>query len=144
MKPARFMPKIYLPERLTFALYWKVWVFPSKRAMHAYAAWRTDGRNVDGFAGIVIPMHTERIIGRRPELRPKLGELLLCRQALGTSVLSHEALHMATSTLRSVGPTELLRLGPEIDEPEERLAYLMCGLCRQVVDGLYERDILPA
>lgn len=150
VKPALRIPRELRPAELTFRLYWRVYVFASKEAMHRYEQWRNDEDRALRFLGMVIPMPVFRVDARGyvASCRPKLGELLLHRQRLGTAVLCHESIHMATESLRAVALLQgvpvrkLLGLGKEIDDKEERLAYVSCELCRQIVDALYEHHLV--
>lgn len=150
VKPARFMPRELRPPSLEFRLYYKVMVFPADTFMRGYAQRRRpEGVSSDHYAAITLPSPSLSYRGAHAgRLLPKLGELCLWSSRLGTSVLSHEAVHLAIDALRTAGqvetgdPLHYLGLGEEIDFKEERLAYLTCGLCRQIVEGLYDLGLL--
>ena len=152
VKPARYVPRDLRPAQLSFKLYWRVYVFATKQAMRSYSQWRTAAERSGRFLGQVLPMPVLRFdkSGRATACRPKLGEVLLCRQGLSSDVISHESIHVATETLRAVAnvmslePDALLRLGGEIDDVEERLCYIACRVCGQIVDELHERKLFTS
>lgn len=137
VQPAKYMPRDLRPVKCEFRLWWRVIIFPTKEALYAYADWRSAGRKEgEKFTGIVMPMHTvDYKPGGEGRLKSKLGEVLLDRAKLAAAVICHESIHVATSTLRCLDAP--LDLGPEIGDAEERLSYMACGACRQIVDALY-------
>jgi len=136
VKPARFNP-----FALPFRHYWRVIVFPSKKAMHSYGHWRSPRpENKSGYEGICIPFWRWNPLTEQPG--PKLGEVLFYRGRLGTSVITHEAIHVTASTMRVLVNREAVDLGDENGDPEERFAYTHCSLCRQLVDGFHAVGLL--
>lgn len=90
------------------------------------------GHTVD-YGAIVIPdykVDTEGYISSR------VGWLGLCRPNLDASIVTHEALHIATSYLRLRG---LLKLGEEIDDDEEMLAYTLGTVVSQIGTYIHKR-----
>lgn len=155
VRPARWMPSHLLPAALTHRLYWIVRVFEDAEAARAFHVWRCLEPATD-FEGEVVPLPVIRFPKRKrggkrrpPHLLPRQGELLLHRGWIGTEVIAHEAVHLATSTLRALADLSsadagLVALGEEIDDNEERLAYLAGIFARLVTDGLWAHGLVPA
>jgi hypothetical protein len=140
LRPSAHMPTELIPEGLGSRIWWSMLVFPDIDAMRCYAAWRTRGRCSDAFHGIAIPFYRWSFVKREDgRIIPKLGEVLFSREHLSTPVISHEAIHVATSTLRALRVP--LDLGEDIGDCEERLAYMACSITQQIVDRLWEAGI---
>lgn len=143
VRPWRHVPPSLLPAGLTRRFWWRVVVFPDRDSQRRYHAWRTREADRDGFGAIVIPLMVLNIRrDRPPRLDSRLGEVLLRRGALGTELISHEAVHVAASTLRlladAAGDPRGLDLGDEIGNREEQLAYMAGGFARDTVAALYD------
>lgn len=96
-------------------------------------------RDKDGdYGALTVPIWREKYDGDRVILAPKLGDVLFYRDCLGSSCVSHEAVHMSTSYLRRIGR---LKLDEQIDDDEELLAYCIGGCTRQIVDKCYAIDL---
>ncbi|HEY9748316.1 MAG TPA: hypothetical protein V6C63_06550 [Allocoleopsis sp.] len=132
VKPAKWNP--YKPP---FRFYWNVHIFESKTAMWAAGAKVSacDRDKDGGYGALTVPLWRERYEGDETILAPKLGDVLFHRDCLGSSCVSHEAVHMSTSYLRRISKLEL---SEDIDDSEELLAYCIGGCTRQIVDKCYE------
>jgi hypothetical protein len=120
-----------------------VTLFPDRDSQRRYHAWRTREEDQGGFGAIVIPLQALDIQPGQPmRLQSRLGEVLFRRGAIGTEIVAHEAVHVATSTLRMVASAadeeRALDLGDEIGDREELLAYVAGGFARDVVAALYD------
>jgi hypothetical protein len=90
------------------------------------------GHTVD-YKAIVIPDYNVDENGRIPS---RVGWVGLCLPYLDASIITHEALHIATSYLRLKG---LLKLGEDIDDDEETLAYTLGTVMSQIGEYIYKR-----
>lgn len=117
-------------------LYWDVRVYPTRRQMRAgYRRLDPANRPDDTFAAIVMPLVTWTTAeAKTPE--PSLGHVLFTKEKLDSEIVAHEAVHMATSYMRR--RRWRLRLTSEIDDHEERLAYLIGRCAALVANELHE------
>jgi hypothetical protein len=65
-----------------------------------------------------------------------VGWVGLCLPYLDAGIIAHEALHIATSYLRLKG---LLKLGEDIDDDEEALAYTLGTVMSQIGTYIHKR-----
>jgi hypothetical protein len=150
IRPWRYIHRELRPKTLESRFYWNVLVFPDLRTLRRYVEWRT-GEPAAGCraAAQVSPLP---IVGYRKGMRPRvhsrLGEALFARGHIGTEIVSHEAVHIATSTLRAVElqatgncTAKLLKLTVDIDNGEERLAYMIGSCARQLVAAFYDAKL---
>lgn len=128
-------PGYYNPWLKEYRHYYHVSVFPDNQAMWEYgrklSSFEKDQKG--GWSAITIPIWREKYKNDRVIKAPKIGDVLFDRDHLSIDVISHEAVHMATSYLRFL---ERLKLSEQIDEDEERLAYCVChctnAICLQL------------
>lgn len=131
-------PGRYNPFRPSFRHYYRVRAFVEKKAMWAVAAklspWEKDQDG--GFGALTMPKYRQRP-GENDEwiISPKIGDLLFCKDYIGSEVISHESVHAATSFLRILGK---LKLNDQIDDDEELLAHCVGSIMRQIVQGFYD------
>lgn len=134
--PAKFNPFIK-----DFRHYYHVHIFETRATMWDAGAklstWDKDKNG--GYGALTVPLWRERYEGENRITAPKIGDVLFCKEILGSECISHEAVHMATSYLRL---TNQLILTSQIDENEEKLAYCIGSCTRQIVDNLYKLRIL--
>jgi hypothetical protein len=127
VKPSKGNP--YKPPS---KFYWHVHIFGAKVSSCEHDK---DG----GYGALTVPLWREKYLEDGSVLlAPKLGDVLFYRDCLGSECVSHESVHMATSYLRRIGS---LKLGSDIDDDEELLAYCI-GICtQQIVDKCYENEL---
>lgn len=137
----KVIPAKYNPFLKDYHHYYHVHIFESKAKMWEFGAklsiWNKD--KIGGYGAITIPIWHEKYNGSERITSPKIGDVLFCKEILGSECISHEAVHMATSYLRF---TNQLLLTEQIDENEEKLAYCIGSCTRQIVDNLYKLKIL--
>jgi hypothetical protein len=92
-----------------------------------------------GYGALTVPLWREKIKNGELVKAPCVGRVLFYKDLLGSEVISHEAVHMATSYLRFINQ---LKLSDQIDADEEKLAYCAGSCTRQIVDSLYKSKIL--
>ena len=134
--PGRFNP--FIRE---FRHYYHVLVFETKQDMWDAGAKLSSFEKDQngGYGALTIPLWRERHDGEKWIKAPKIGTVLFYKDLLGSEVISHEAVHMATSYLRH---TKELKLSDQIDDDEEKLAYCIGSCVRQIVDNLYKLKVL--
>ncbi|HYW17716.1 MAG TPA: hypothetical protein VE956_00130 [Nodularia sp. (in: cyanobacteria)] len=137
----KVIPAKYNPFIKDFRHYYHVHIFEARATMWDAGAklspWDKD--KIGGYGALTIPLWRERYEGDKRITAPKIGNVLFCKEILGSECISHEAVHMATSYLRL---TQQLQLTGQIDENEEKLAYCIGSCTRQIVDNLYKLKIL--
>lgn len=72
-------------------------------------------------------------------IAPKVGDVLFHKELLGINAVTHEAVHAATCFLRIL---DKLKLGDQIDDNEELLAYCVGSIAGQIVNRIYHLKIL--
>lgn len=92
-----------------------------------------------GYGALTVPLWRQKFKNGQSIKVPCIGTVLFYKDLLRSSVISHEAVHMATSYLRI---TDQLKLSDQIDDDEEKLAYCVGSCMRQIVDSLYKLKIL--
>ena len=134
-------PGLYNPYLNSKRHYYKVHIYNTKKAMWLSAAklssFEKDSNG--GFGALTIPSYRQRRDGNVIITAPKIGDVLFYRGLLGSGVIAHESVHMATSFLRIFNS---LKLGDKIDDREENLAYCIGSCTRQIVDKLYKFEVL--
>ncbi len=134
--PGKFNP--FIKE---YHHYYHVLIFDHKEEMWAYGSQLSCCHRDDGYDAITIPTYRQRFVDNKWVIAPKIGTVLFHKNRLGSSVISHEAVHMATSYLRI---TNKLQLSDEIDDEEEKLAYCVGSCTRQIVDTWYRVDLMKS
>lgn len=100
--------------------------------MWSFSRWRHGNGGSDDFGAMCIPCYKMTHTGR---IFPKLGEIIFSEKSFMPGVIAHEALHAAAATLRALfDGAEAVALGEQNGDPEERLAYTLGSLSRQIVD----------
>ena len=135
-------PGTYNPYKPSFKHYYEVHIFDRCENLWTYGYSRTkDERNKAGYGALTIPLWRERLDRSNNAwiVAPKVGDVLFYRERLGTSVITHESVHAATSFLRIL---KKLKLSDQIDNDEELLAYCVGSIASQIVNKLYELKIL--
>lgn len=130
------------PERGT-SLYVRVLVWPTRHAMRMHH--RREGRDgAIGAAATCTSGRVQRFRRGRWRTLPMFAEVNLCRERMGTEIVTHEFLHAAIAWGRRVG-FDFTRLDAEdsVNDDEERLCYAHGWLCRTFVEraiaaGLYD------
>lgn len=137
--------------RATNRLYVLVKVWPTARAMRAYARRSGDadsaGRNVHGYCA------NYRIIDYRkakPRTKPMFAEVNMYRGKLTMECIAHELLHATIQWARRV-KFDFWRLDAtdSVNADEERFVYAHGRLCRQFMSraidaGLYRAKLLSS
>lgn len=120
--------------------YWAVRVFANKGFMRrAFHQLNLYTNNDDRFGAIVMPQIRQHLVkGRERDIDPSLGYALFARSQLCMETQAHEAVHMATEYLRRVRQRLCLRLGAEIDDTEENLAYYVGRCAAQLHHGFHK------
>jgi hypothetical protein len=138
----RINPGLWNPYKPGFGHYFNVHVFNTQEDMHSYALrissherLRSDSEVAD-WLGLVVPSYR---VSRDNVISPKVGDILLWQERLGVGLVSHEAVHAATSFLRIMGN---LRLGNQIDHDEESLAYTIGSVTKQIYSKLYSLKVI--
>lgn len=129
----RVYPSIRNPFLSPDGTYFRARVFSCRDQM-----W-TAGKALDvpggDYEAIVIPKHRYSYRGGTEKLMPKIGDILFHSGNIGTTVISHESVHAATTYLRI---HELLSLSSDgIDDSEELLAHCVCQINRQISSKLW-------
>jgi hypothetical protein len=137
----KVIPGKYSPFIKEYRHYYHVLIFENKQDMwNVGAKISPHQKDKNGcYGAITIPAWRERFDGDNWIKSPKIGTVLFYKALLGSEVISHEAVHMATSYLRI---TNELRLSEQIDNDEEKLAYCIGSCTRQIVDNLYKFNVL--
>lgn len=138
----RINPGTYNPYKPSFKHYYHVHIFDSQENMWAYGYRRTkDEKNKFGYGALTIPLWREKFDSKSKAwiVAPKIGDVLFHKECLGMTVITHESVHLATSFLRVL---KILKLSEQIDESEEVLAYCIGSIARQIVEKLYQLEIL--
>jgi len=120
--------------------YWNVYVYDSADGMFEHAErHQSTGDKSRGYHAITLPIIKCRKRDRHWALMPHLGDVVFHKGRVGSTPISHESVHMATHFLRLLN---LLKLGDEIDESEELLAYAVSSCVVQLVNGFYAEGLL--
>lgn len=90
------------------------------------------GHTVD-YKAIVIPDYN---VNEDGYIHNRVGWVGLCLPYLDAGIIAHEALHIAISYLRLKG---LLKLGEDIDDDEETLAYTLGTVMSQIGTYIHKR-----
>lgn len=127
------MPEDYAVPGLTLRHFWLVRVFETVERLRAYAAWR-GSESPDKADAIVMPRDRKRYDRKRRSwcTMPKLGEVCFHLNSLREHVIAHEAVHVASSTLRIFDGERSVNLGDSIGDREEQLAYLVTTVVWQI------------
>ena len=108
-------------------LYWRVHVYPTRdKMLRGFRVINVSKDHREDFSAIVMPMTEWQRAGREWKKTKLLGHVLFYARGLCGEVVSHEAVHMATSYLRRKRCS--LHLNSQINDREERLAYCV-GYC---------------
>lgn len=139
------VPDDLRPSGWTDSLYWELRLFSNARDMRKSVNRYKGVGNGDDYAAIVCPLPTIGFReGEAPRLLDCLGRVYFTTERLDPVVIGHEAIHMATSTLRSLlllsdKPERFLQLDEDIDDTEEALAYLhgqfFYSICESLLSG---------
>lgn len=118
--------------------YYKVLVFDSKESM--WLAWKNASDSSEKYHNGDFEALTISYYGYREEresmiVKPKIGNVLFCKDYLDFRILSHEAVHMSTNFLRILNR---LSLSERVDDDEENLAYCIGSCTKQIVDKFYK------
>lgn len=124
--------------------FYEVWIFEDESAMRRGATEISQQDYIQGesFGAMVLPSVRYRISKSGQTIfHTQIGDAVFHKGKLGSGLIAHECIHLATSYLRSF-QRPVLALSDQIDDTEERLAYAASSCCRQLVDWLYELEIL--
>lgn len=136
-------PGLFNPFNLSRKHYFSVHVFASQAEMYRkYDQLSIFGPRSDpDYSAITMPLVRRKFDAKgNSKLMPKIGNALFWQGSLGTTAITHESVHIATTYLRVLNE---LRLDPgNIDDEEEKLAYSVGSVARQIVAQLYEHQLL--
>ena len=100
----------------------------------------TPEERIANCAAAVIPMRRIWVQrNKRDKISPNIGFVLFARRYAGMEVITHESVHMATTYVRAIRRS--LNLGPDIEEREERLAYAVGNIARQIASKCHELKV---
>ncbi|MHB8108134.1 MAG: hypothetical protein ACYDH4_12020 [Candidatus Cryosericum sp.] len=137
---ARF--KVFPAGKHRSPCYWTVLVFADRgfmrRAFHQLNITRDKD---DRFGAIVMPQELRRLIRGRWKSDPSLGYVLCARTQLCMETQCHESVHMALGYLRRV--KQRPRLGKEVTDDEETLAYHAGWCARQLNNAFHKFNCYP-
>jgi hypothetical protein len=121
--------------------YFWVHLFDQKQDMfdwyEKYAESRGREWNKEPFGGICIPYEWIKVNADGTEERKKdIGTVLLHKGQLGMQTICHEMGHCAFWYDRLINGNKYAVYGPNIEEEEERVLYLLAEFTRQAVSKI--------
>jgi len=124
-------------------LYFDVHIFEEPEHMYKYANTGEIVQDIENhqseWGALTSPKLRYFFEREKSYVYPKIGNLIMWQGQLGVTVVCHEAVHVATSFLRTC---EKLNLGSQIDENEEILAHCVGSVSAQIYSKLYKLKII--
>jgi len=132
-------PGNYNPYKPSFKHYYNIHVFDTQENMVKFGDRLRPGEHKGvNWSAKVIPSWRHKEINGQIIIAPKVGDALFYQDRLIIRIVSHECVHMGTSFLRLLNFRNNydLKLGNQIDDHEENLAYVIGNCCDQIYENL--------